>query len=286
MDRSRALLLTIVLAALAGKAKGDVQAPCWYSPQGNPDTYHKNTYWVTRYDKVTNYQWAPLSKCQAETMGFDATQKILLGANSNAAIVGVPVGPNGGGICQSPKECMPICQALCCLAEGCRYAVIGRDTTGYNYEVYDDTAYYFYCNLFKTGSYSKSDASTLCHATSTALYTSELGLSYTLPRDCPTIANVGLGMNKTSFDDLLYVQNPATYATCPPTSRRRLVAKPAPDQPAPDLRGIKPFPNVTRALRAMKDKINAMTFKEIKHAVDIRGKAFAIKALKKKCKKL
>jgi hypothetical protein len=91
-----------------------------------------------------------------------------------------------------------------------------------------------------------------------------------------------MAMNNTSFDNLLYVQNPAKYATCPPPpSGRRLVA----EQPAPDLRGIKPFPNVTRALRAMKDKINAMTFKEIKHAVDIRGKAFAIKALKKTCKK-
>ena len=41
-----------------------------------------------------------------------------------------------------------------------------------------------------------------------------------------------------------------------------------------------------RKIVSAKDKINAMTFKEIKHAVEIRGKDFAIKALKKTCKKL
>jgi hypothetical protein len=144
--------------------------------------------------------------------------------------------------------------------------------------VVDSSSYYFYCNLFASGKTGGSDASTLCQATTVAPYTSSKGLSYTLPQDCPTIALLGLGLNKTTFDSLLAVQNPAAYATCPSTTRR-LAA------PAPGLGGIKPYPNVTRAIQAWKDKINAMTFKEIKHALNKRGKAYATKKLKETCEK-
>jgi hypothetical protein len=109
------------------------------------------------------------------------------------------------------------CQALCCLAQnaggagaGCTRAVIREEKKTKDYVVYKETEYKWYCSLYKGGSTKGSDVEVTCTVSGT-------------DRHCAAIAQTAMGMNESSYNQILGL---APYATCP-TSGRRLLQQPA-----------------------------------------------------------
>ncbi|MEM7153982.1 MAG: hypothetical protein AAF799_14120 [Myxococcota bacterium] len=84
----------------------------------------------------------------------DEGHKMFLGfkGSASAAYWGLPlfeVGDEDGGLCTSGDDCMEICQALCCMAEGCTQANLQRDEIEKNYLFYVESGKAFYCKLWQ-----------------------------------------------------------------------------------------------------------------------------------------
>eukprot|EP00550_Attheya_septentrionalis_P009361 CAMPEP_0198297458 /NCGR_PEP_ID=MMETSP1449-20131203/36828_1 /TAXON_ID=420275 /ORGANISM="Attheya septentrionalis, Strain CCMP2084" /LENGTH=214 /DNA_ID=CAMNT_0043998379 /DNA_START=68 /DNA_END=712 /DNA_ORIENTATION=+ len=120
-------LLVLVVFATAGQhlvhAGGGFKANC--ADDGDTDNFYKTTHSTVKDDPVN----ADLTYCQARYL-----EELTGIQTSNPALNDIKVGwkvegsnNNNKGGCQGGDECMQACQVLCCISDGCAYAVLRKE---------------------------------------------------------------------------------------------------------------------------------------------------------------
>lgn len=205
----------------------------------NPKCASSDT-WEDKYQKIKDKgdNLSNLSKCQSKTLGMDDNY-ILIGGEGSSSSVGIELG-NGGDGCSDGEDCMEMCQALCCITEGCKYATVKR-TEDVDCEVdcsiYKEEEKYFYCKMFSDGKWEDTNDQSTCYA--------DKGQeSYD---DCPKIAkNSDFKWDEDDFNALKSLGAIDSWSDCPtnPDSdnyvgdRRRLFSLPGIQKP-PSKKAIK-----------------------------------------------
>jgi hypothetical protein len=82
-----------------------------------------NSGWGRTTDALNSATYKDLSTCQNSVLKFDKLNDNLIGGKGGADIVGIPAGSGSGG-CSNDNACMQMCQAMCCLQDGCLYAEV------------------------------------------------------------------------------------------------------------------------------------------------------------------
>ncbi|KAL4447277.1 hypothetical protein ABPG77_007310 [Micractinium sp. CCAP 211/92] len=190
-----------VLALLAGSARaGDLKAACTDSSN-----------WSERNDATTPGTYSPISQCVATTLKIDNNQEtlsnILLGGKGSGSIIGIPAASGSGGCTDPGRQCMSWCQALCCLAPGCKYAEIYAKSKSSNYGVYSEYKYLYYCRLFSAANYEGSHNQATCYMNSNA--------------NCQSVVTSTFGIDNNAYYYLMYNSRNSTCGT-PSSGTRRL----------------------------------------------------------------
>jgi hypothetical protein len=170
--------------------------------------------WVQRGDKIIDGVPSDLNQCQLDSFKENgATLKPnnnLLGGQGDASLFeDISIGGDGDG-CQSTENCMKDCQALCCIVPSCRFAVIHREEDTYcptGCSIYKEDAYYWYCNLYASGSWKGNDDDTTCYVGATTSKTTT----------CPSITETAYGWSSATYQGLL-----SLGTSCTKTVRREL----------------------------------------------------------------
>ena len=132
----------------------------------NPSCASSDT-WEDRYSKIEDKgdNLSNLSKCQYKTLGVDENY-ILLGGKGSSSSVGVELGSGGDG-CSDGEDCMEMCQALCCITQGCKYATVKRDENTdceVDCSIYKEDEKYFTCKMFSDGKWKDTNDQSTCYA--------------------------------------------------------------------------------------------------------------------------
>ena len=171
--------------------------------------------WIQKGEKIINGVYSDLTQCQLDKIKESTGTKLqpnnnLLGGQGDASLFeDIDIGGDGDG-CQSTENCMKDCQALCCIVPSCNFAVIHRKeetTCEVSCSIYKQDAYYWYCNLYASGSWKNTDDDTTCY----------VAASSSKSTTCPSIAQTGFGWNSSTYQGLLYLGT-----NCTKTARRQL----------------------------------------------------------------
>lgn len=146
----------------------------------NPSCAASDTWW-DKFSKIKDEgdNLSNLSKCQYKTLGMDENY-ILLGGKGSSSSMTVELGSGGDG-CSDGEDCMEMCQTLCCITQGCKYATLRRDeneSCEIDCSIYKEEERYFICKMFSDGKWEETNDQSTCYA-------EEGEKSYD---DCPKIA--------------------------------------------------------------------------------------------------
>jgi hypothetical protein len=201
---SAALVACLFLACASVRA-GDLKGAC-------DEHGMTGAYWSHRNDATASGTYSDLSECQKSTMKMSSTNTIILGGKGSANIIGIPAGGDSGGCTDPGHQCMSWCQALCCIAKGCKMAHIYAKEETKDYVVYKEKVTTYYCYLWATGSYKGSSNQITCTKGG-----AQPGAN------CPALMQQNFKVNSTTYDYLIY-NNANSVCQMPPATGRRLAS--------------------------------------------------------------
>lgn len=205
------LFLVCLIATMPASVHAGANAPCLSAPT-----------WIQKSYKIKDGTASDLNQCQLDKLlesdvNFEPNNNLIGGDGDATLFDDIYLGGGGEG-CQSTENCMKDCQALCCIVPTCHYAVAHRDEDTYcpmgegTCSIYKEDAYYWYCNLYESGSHKNTDDDTMCYVESSAAKSNT----------CTSVAQAGLDWNASTYQGLLFLgTNCTTRRRTQQTTRRK-----------------------------------------------------------------
>ena len=120
--------------------------------------------WLKTEKRLDPHDDTNLSGCQTNYLNGIANNDIALGGKGEGSLGPyIPINDGEEG-CKDAEQCMLQCQALCCITNGCRYALIKReqDHDESYYGIVKESTTTWYCRMYSAGEPKKSDDHSYC----------------------------------------------------------------------------------------------------------------------------